>query len=259
MSDEIQHLKDVGDVGDGGNQAPLELRQAQKMVALGRLAGTMAHDFNNILAAALMQLGLLRQSPQLPKEMKTSLQAIEAELARAASLTRQLLLFNPHPVSKADPADLKLLAEAVNESSASKTALKNRSHDSEEIRGGSETILLVDDDLALRRMTALCLRKLGYAVFEAANTTEALNFWSQRKQTIDLLFTDMTMPGSMTGLELAQRLKGERPSLRVIVSTGYATELAESQPFCDKVVMLPKPYLPPTLATAVRQCLDNSA
>ena len=255
MSNEIQFSKNAG---DAAGQVSPDLQQAQKLIALGKLAGTMAHDFNNILAAALMHLGLMRQNPQLPKEMKASLQAVEAELARAASLTRQMILLNPQPVSKAEAADLKRLAGSALESAVAKTAHKPQNREPEAIRGGSETILLVDDDLGLRRMTALCLRKLGYAVFEATDVCEALSLWKERKQTIDLLLTDMAMPGDMTGLDLAQRFKKERGSLRVVVSTGYSTEVAGSHPFSNGVVMLPKPYMPATLATVVRQCLDSA-
>jgi PAS domain S-box-containing protein len=70
------------------------LRQAQKMEAVGQLAGGVAHDFNNILTAILMHLGLLQQDPDLAPEIKVSLQEIEMGVKRAANLTRQLLLFS---------------------------------------------------------------------------------------------------------------------------------------------------------------------
>jgi len=127
--------------------------------------------------------------------------------------------------------------------------------DDEEIKGGSETILLVEDELFLRRLTALCLRKLGYAVLEADNGVEALKVWEEHRQKIALLFTDMVMPGNMTGLDLAMRLRKEKETLKIISSSGYNTDM-EGPPLTG-ITYLPKPYAPAVLARVVRCCLDK--
>jgi PAS domain S-box-containing protein len=75
-----------------------ELRQAQKLEAIGQLAGGVAHDFNNILAAMMMHLGLLQMNPNLDEEMSTGLAELDAQARRAASLTRQLLMFSRRSV-----------------------------------------------------------------------------------------------------------------------------------------------------------------
>jgi PAS domain S-box-containing protein len=379
------------------------LREAQKMEAIGQLAGGVAHDFNNILAATLMHLGLLQQSSQLSPAAKESLQEVERETLRAANLTRQLLLFGRRHVAKVEPLDLnelinelmkmlrRLLGEQIDirfqsfheavwvsaDSGMMEQVVMNlcinardampgggqltlatarvelpapsvdthpdarpgrfvclsvadtgcgmeesvlkrifepffttkevgkgtglglasvygivKQHGgwvevesvvsrgsvfrvylpagtgpaapaasvggAEEIKGGSETILLVEDEPYVRRMSALCLRKLGYAVLEAGDGLEALKVWSQHQREIALLFTDMVMPHSMSGLDLAIRLRKDKGVLKVIVSSGYSADLAGPRPKKgEEVVYLPKPYQAAALARLVRRCLDG--
>ena len=86
-----------------------QLREAQKMEVVGQLAGGVAHDFNNILAATLMHLGLLQETPELTNEMKESLREVEKETVRAANLTRQLLLFSRRQVARIQPLDMNVM------------------------------------------------------------------------------------------------------------------------------------------------------
>lgn len=83
-----------------------QLRQAQKLEAVGQLAGGVAHDFNNILAALMMQLGLLQMNQALDDETRTGLNDLGAEAERAGSLTRQLLMFSRRAVMAIEPLDL---------------------------------------------------------------------------------------------------------------------------------------------------------
>jgi len=380
-----------------------QLRQAQKMEAIGQLAGGVAHDFNNILTATLMHIGQLQQNSQFTPATKESLKEVESATWRAVNLTRQLLLFSRRQKARIEPLDLdglindllkmlrRLLGEdieiafqgyagaiwvcadagmleqvvmnlCINARDAmpeggqltlattlveikaqppgahpdsrpgnfvclsvtdtgcgmdetvmarifepfftTKEAGKGTglglatvygivkqhngwveveskpgqgssfrvylpattirlgtpavSSDVEEVKGGSETILLVEDELFLRQLTALCLRKLGYAVLEAGNGWEALRLWEQHHQEIALLFTDMRLPGNMTGLDLAMRLKKEKGSLKVIGSSGYNVDLTESAQAAEQeITRLPKPYAPTALAKAVRRCLHK--
>ena len=400
-----QPLRIVGVWTDITQQKQLEeqLRQAQKMNAIGQLAGGVAHDFNNILAAILMQLGMLQDSPHLTLDTKESLKEVERETLRASNLTRQLLLFSRRQVAHVGPLDINRLinnllnmlrrllgenievtflgasdanwvsadmgmmeqvvmnlcinardamsqggrltlstalveieAQRVNPNPEArsghfvclsvtdtgcgmdKEVLKRifepffttkevgkgtglglatvygivKQHEgwvevestvgqgslfkvylpagaklldasaapaSEEIKGGSETILLVEDNPSVRRTVALSLRKLGYAVLEAGNGLEAMRLWEQHHQNIELLFTDMLMPGAITGLSLAERLNREKASLRVIISSGYSADLVEPHPVRGRrITYLPKPYQASTLAKMVRRCLDLS-
>ncbi len=380
-----------------------QLRQAQKMEAIGQLAGGVAHDFNNMLAAVLLHLGMLQCNPAVTDEMSESLKEMEKGLIRATSLTRQLLLFSRRQVPRVETlrlngliADLlnmlrRLLGENIEVSyeeapsecwleadagmieqvlmnlcinardamtgggrltigttlldleakpalpnpdfrpgrfirlsvtdtgcgmdekvlqrifepffttkevgkgtglglatvygivkqhngwvevdsvvgrgsafhvylpaSRREVCLTRASEQSPEIRGGQETILLVEDEVSVRRAAALCLRKLGYAVLEAADGMQALHVWERQLDKIDLLLTDMVMPEGMTGLELAESLKKDKDGLKVIISSGYSKEATNYRPGNGAhITYLAKPYPAATLAKTVRDCLDR--
>jgi len=100
-----------------------QLRQAQKLEAVGQLAGGVAHDFNNILAAVMMHLGLIQMNPALDGETLQALKELDSEARRAASLTRQLLMFSRRSVLSVKPLDvnevvanlLKMLGRLIGE------------------------------------------------------------------------------------------------------------------------------------------------
>jgi PAS domain S-box-containing protein len=378
-----------------------QFRQAQKMEAVGLLAGGIAHDFNNILAAILMQLSLLQQDPSLTPEMRSSLDDLEAGAKRAASLTRQLLLFGRRQVMEIKPLDFnelleglirmlkRLLGENVDlllhgpagalwveadkgmmeqvitnlcinardampdggrltigtanvefdavssgrraearpgkfvclsvadtgcgmdeatlnqvfqpffttkevgkgtglglatvfgivkqhqgwievESEVgvgsvfrvflpARDALPSaqRSSVAKPSPGGREIILMVEDNEALREMTAQWLLHLGYQVLEAPNGREALEHWNQHGGNVSLLLTDMVMPGGMSGLDLAEQLRKMNPALKVIISSGYSVEITRRNLLQARgIEYLAKPYEGPALASMIRQCLD---
>src|SRR5262245_7646776 len=92
------------------------------------------------------------------------------------------------------------------------------------VDGGHETILLVEDENGVRERARNGLCRYGYAVVCAEDSTEALELWEEQRERIDLLLTDMVMPNGLNGRELAQRLRSERPDLKVIYSSGYSVE-----------------------------------
>jgi CheY-like chemotaxis protein len=123
---------------------------------------------------------------------------------------------------------------------------------------GRETILVAEDEDALREMVVQILKIQGYTVLEAASGRDALEVWEQADRPVDLLLTDMVMPGGIMGRELAERLLSQSPQLKVIYTSGYSpgmagrdTSLLEARNF------LPKPYSIGKLAQFVRQCLDK--
>ncbi|MFO1499224.1 MAG: PAS domain S-box protein [Verrucomicrobiota bacterium] len=380
----------------------LQLRQAQKLEAVGQLAGGVAHDFNNILAAMMMTVGLLQQRPNLEKEVREELDALASQTDRAATLTRQLLLFSRRSVMQvqqidfnaaienllkmlrriigeqieldwrpcpnpprvaADPGmldqlvmnlvvnardampnggQIKLLTEAVvldpaqaslhsearpgqfvclsiadtgcgmDESILKRVfepffttkevgkgtglglatvygiakqhqgwvtvessvgsgsifrvffpAVDGQSapavaHESRAIQTGHEAVLLVEDDPAVRQATADLLTQCGYAVIEAADSREAYVAWNGRKDQIDLLLTDMVMPGGVTGLQLAHRLQAEKPALKVIISSGYSPDLTDETNPGQAIVFLPKPCSPEVLTATIRRCVSGA-
>lgn len=128
-----------------------------------------------------------------------------------------------------------------------------------DVPGGDETILLVEDEQALRELVQEILEKKGYRVLEASTGVEALRIWQERKDEIHLLLTDMMMPEGVSGRELAQRILQDRPSLKVIYSSGYSLDVV-SPDFAIKegTNFLQKPYDPETLAQIVRNSLNQT-
>ena len=122
--------------------------------------------------------------------------------------------------------------------------------------GNESTILVVEDDEAVRSLVREVLDHNGYRVFEAEHGEAALELWKEHKSEIDLLLTDMVMPGSVNGLELSLRLLAEQPALKVIYTSGYSSELFGSDiQLEDGRNYLPKPYLSAKLTTILHRAL----
>jgi two-component system, cell cycle sensor histidine kinase and response regulator CckA len=381
-----------------------QLRQAQKMEAVGQLAGGVAHDYNNILTSTLMHLELMMNDPTLAPGLRNSLQELEVETQRAVGLTRQLLMFSRRQIIQVKPVDLndvvrdllkmlrrllgehitlefrnearglrieadpgmveqvvinlcvnsrdammpnggpltietrlvELDADAVStnpEARAGKfvclsvtdtgsgmsaevmqrifepffttkdpgkgtglglatvyaiakqhsgwvevsskvgcgatfrvyfpemvkaSTAEAQTIDPQQLRG-DETVLVVEDEAAVRRMAVMSLQWFGYHVLEAANGPEALRQWDQHRLEIALLFTDMVMPEGMTGLDLAKRLREANGGLKVIISSGYSVDIANSGiPAGLGIAYLSKPYEVKSLVALVRKCLDQT-
>jgi PAS domain S-box-containing protein len=379
-----------------------QLRQSQKLEAIGQLAGGVAHDFNNILSAILMQLDLLAMSDQLTGEERDGMREIRADTERAANLTRQLLLFsrkqlmqardldlndvvaglakmlqriigedvrlqlNPHPKPlpiHADPGmlDQVLMNLAVNArdampdggrltiettettvdeafarmnpqaapghyaciivadtgcgipadimprifepffttkepgkgtglglatifgivqqhrgwlrveskpgvgtafrvflpiSAGAGTAGQTASNDKPP--GGTETILVAEDEVAVRRNIHLILQRHGYQAICTGTGAEALQAWHENRAAISLLITDMVMPGGMDGQQLALRLRADAPNLKVIFISGYTARLGGKEfQVRSGEHFIQKPFGRNELLKLVRQVLDN--
>ena len=125
-------------------------------------------------------------------------------------------------------------------------------------RSGNETILLAEDDASLREIVSDLLGLHGYRVLATASGPAALEVWRREGNRVDLLLTDMVMPGGMMGTDLATELKRTNPNLKVLYTTGYSPGGAAVQySFQEGVNFLPKPYSPTALAEVVRKCLDS--
>ena len=378
-------------------------RQAQKMEAIGQLAGGVAHDFNNILSAILMQVEEARNHPAVDAELHESIAGIGAAADRAVKLTRQLLLFSrkqlmqprqvdlnevvsgftqllrrvlpesvdirlrpgPRPATAlADPSMLEQVlmnlavnardampsggtfaieighreiteddARSIPEATAGRHVTLRLTDDGCGIppdvlprifepffttkepghgtglglatvfgiikqhrgwitvtsapgrgttfdivlpaspepvqprtrtlppglpRGGNETILLVEDDPSVRRLTRALLVRHGYQVLEARSGVEALAIWDAATQRIDLVLTDLVMPDGVSGRDLANRLQARAPALKVILTSGYGADVVpHSRETRLGPSFLAKPCTPRTLLEAVRTCLDG--
>lgn len=124
--------------------------------------------------------------------------------------------------------------------------------------GGEETILLVEDEPALRLLVRKILTRLGYRILEAPTGAVALEVWAAHRAEIQLLLTDMVMPDGMSGRDLATRLTAEQPGLKVIYTSGYSAEIAGKDfPLQEGVNFLSKPFETLKLAQLVRATLDG--
>lgn len=381
-----------------------QYRQAQKMEAIGQLAGGVAHDFNNILAVIQMQSGLLESEPGLSPAQLDTVRDIGKAAQRAADLTGQLLLFSrrqafqprdldlndvvanitkmlkrvlgedialqckyaPRPLSihaDAGMMDQVLMNLAVNARDAmpkggrlilETTAwefdqtsgrqfseprfgrfaclsvtdtgagippevlprifepffttkgvgkgtglglatvfgivqqhqgwidvcseaglgtvfrvflpllaraarLEASAPEIVDVRGGNETILLVEDEASLRVLIQKVLTRLGYRVLAATNGASALEMWLENRAEIRLLLTDLVLPDGMTGRELACHLGQQSPELKVIFMSGYSSEiLCQNFPVQPGFNFLPKPFEAKQLAQVVRNRLDKT-
>jgi CheY-like chemotaxis protein len=124
---------------------------------------------------------------------------------------------------------------------------------------GTETVLAVEDQTEVRRLTLAVLKSRGYRLLEAANGSEALSLCERDPGPIHLLITDVVMPG-MTGRELATRLLALRPSLKILYISGYTANVIAHEGLLDPgVAYLPKPFSPAQLAAKVREVLSEPA
>src|SRR6266581_3188093 len=338
-----------------------QLRQSQKMEAVGQLAGGIAHDFNNLLSAILGSTQLLLHNTPAGDARREDAEEIRHAGLRAAELTRQLLAFSRRQVLapkvldvntvvanmdrmlrrllgedvelatsrdpaagtvNADPGQLEqvLLNLAVNARDAmpgggrlsigtTRVTLHEehveRRHrmpagdyvclavadtgvgmdemtqahlfepffTTKEVgkgtglglatvygivkRGGDETVLLVEDAAPVRTLARRSLEARGYRVLEAADGPSALQLSARHLDGIDILVTDVVMPG-MSGRELAERLAPERPSMKVLYTSGYTDDAMVRQGVLSAgVAFLQKPFVPDTLARKVREVLDG--
>ncbi|MES2123120.1 MAG: ATP-binding protein [Gemmatimonadota bacterium] len=119
---------------------------------------------------------------------------------------------------------------------------------------GVEVILLAEDEPQIRRLTERVLSRLGYIVLAAADGAEAIQVATSWEGRIDLLLTDMVMPG-ITGRELASRIREARPPIRLLLMSGYSEELVAAEG--ERTPFIGKPFTPTELAMAVRTTLDE--
>jgi len=126
-----------------------------------------------------------------------------------------------------------------------------------ELPRGTETVLMVEDDPALLAMGRNVLHAAGYKVFHASSGNEAMKVWSVNRDKIDLLFSDIVMPEGLDGRKLAEKLKAEKPGLKVLLTTGHHYKLKEQTSALNTALFISKPFSAGALLRTVRLCLDR--
>ena len=123
---------------------------------------------------------------------------------------------------------------------------------------GCETILVVEDEDDLRDMAVLILDSYGYKTLSANSGPEALKQWERHAGKIQMIVTDMVMPGGLNGLQLAEELISEKPTLPVVITSGYSMEdISDKVSSSSNIHFVQKPYNPTSLTAAIRNALDR--
>lgn len=218
------------------------LREAERLAAVAGLAGSVAHDFNNLMTGiqGYARLLLDRVGPGDP--IRRQLAAIVNAAERAADLASQLQAIDSqgyNPVGRAAAPEVAIMP--VTSAPA--------------VRGPQHTILAVDDEPTILALAKDVLELEGYQVLVARNGVEALAIYRDSHGGIDLVLLDLTMP-VMGGVECFRRLKEIDPAVRVVISSGFTSESATVDMLRDGALdCLQKPYEIQALARIVAAAL----
>jgi two-component system, cell cycle sensor histidine kinase and response regulator CckA len=129
--------------------------------------------------------------------------------------------------------------------------------DNMNMASGSETILVVDDDESIRNMIIDTLQPLGYNILTSASAREALDLSRTSEEHIDLILSDVIMPG-MNGRELADAIRMEQPGIKIVLMSGYTDNvIAHHGALQMDYILINKPLLPIFLANKIREVLDQ--
>ena len=123
-------------------------------------------------------------------------------------------------------------------------------------RGEGERVLIVEDDADVRQFVSHALSALNYDVVEARNASAAL-FWLKRGEPVDVLFTDIVLPGELSGIDLAREVQATRPGIKVLLTSGYARDASAADlEAISQLELIRKPYRTAELCRRLRVLLD---
>ena len=136
-------------------------------------------------------------------------------------------------------------------------AFKGTSHALERTQRGG-TILFVEDEPRIREMATMYLERDGYRVIEANDGAQAVMLWEKHEAEIDLVLTDLMIPGGLNGHQLVERLQADRPELQAIFVSGYSSDLFGKETLLEETIhFLQKPYRLKNLSEMVQGCLGR--
>ena len=118
-----------------------------------------------------------------------------------------------------------------------------------------KTVLVVEDEVLIRWIIAEHLRDCGYRVIEAGSGDEAIEVLRRTALTIDVVFSDVRMPGSTDGFALAQWVRAQRPAIRVVLTSGIEKAFNAAAALCAEAPMVSKPYAPSEIERRIRRLL----
>jgi DNA-binding response OmpR family regulator len=125
------------------------------------------------------------------------------------------------------------------------------------LRGGSETVLLVEDESVIRSLVRNVLSSHGYAVLEAENGEKALGIFRSRKADIDMIIADVVLPGT-GGRDIVEGMLTDRPGMSALFMSGYTRDVIDNHGVLTSgLAFLQKPFTPETLLRTVREVLDG--
>ena len=134
--------------------------------------------------------------------------------------------------------------------------MRDKESNQQEFAKGCETILIVEDEEALRELARELLEANGYKVIEAERGEKAIQLVEHSQTSIDLLLTDVVMPG-IGGKQLAKALLELRPGLHVLYMSGYTDDVINNRVLPENTLLLPKPFTRALLLRKVREALDT--
>jgi CheY-like chemotaxis protein len=229
-----------------------QLRQSQKLEAIGQLAGGVAHDFNNLLTVIGGYSSILLGKLPEVSPHRSSIEEIKKASDRAGALTRQLLAFSRKQILQPKVLTFKVYVPRVDEVVGGEEEVISRS-----VPQGTELVLLVEDEDQVRAILKDILEGQGYHVLTASNGEEALSISLDLQHDIKLMITDVVMP-QMSGSDLAMRVQAVRPNLPVLFMSGYTDDAIVRHGLLDeKLNFIQKPFDSAGVARKVREILDS--
>ncbi|MDE1170438.1 MAG: ATP-binding protein [Verrucomicrobium sp.] len=123
--------------------------------------------------------------------------------------------------------------------------------------GGQETVLVVEDEAAVRQLAVTILKSAGYTVLEAKNGLDAIGVMEREGGRVALVLTDLVMPGLISGIDLGEKLSAEYPGVKVVYTSGYSPDIVGGGAALKDKPFLSKPYTPPSLLRLIRNVLDG--
>ena len=217
-----------------------------------KTASFVAHELNNLLTVIQINTEFLLETAGENPASAQELAEIQRAARRASILARQLLAS-----SRLEPFDANL-AEAALKKKSTVTAEKSAAAGLEKTPRGAETILLVEDESAVRTLAKKILSQKGYRVLEASDGAIALRLAAAHVGEIDLVLTDVAMP-NLGGRGMVEELGELSPGIRVLFMSGYPKEeVFPDKGSANRIPYLQKPFTGETLFSEVRSALDNA-